>query len=135
MPRLPRQLLAVLLVLAHVLGPALHQAQHALSALGHDEGFGLCGHACCHAAAEDPAGEPERPADGLDAHERQGGHDHDCGLCSQLHRLHGFVAPSEAPLRAAAAPAEGAAAAAPAAPNRRRTQLPPARAPPRLQVC
>ncbi len=97
-PRL-RQLTAILLVLLHVLGPALHQLQHALEALRGLEGGAVatCSHAGCHARAAQAVSADavhEAPVAWLDAHERSDhGHEHDCHLCTQLHRMHGFIEP------------------------------------------
>ncbi len=97
-PRL-RHLTAILLVLMHVLGPAAHQLQHALESLRGAQGGAVatCSHASCHArAAQEASAEAvrETPVSWLDAHERSDhGHDHDCHVCTQLHRMHGFVEP------------------------------------------
>ena len=95
-----RHLTAILLVLLHVLGPAVHQLQHALEALRGAQGGAVatCSHASCHARAAQAAAADEvreAPVAWLDAHERSDhGHDHDCHVCTQLHRMHGFVEPS-----------------------------------------
>lgn len=128
-------LTAILLVLLHVLGPGLHWMQHAVE--GFRDGSGgagvaHCGHASCQAKMA-PAGAAERAlrAPGLDATERSDQqHDHDCALCSQLHRLHGYVAPSVAFDAAAVALARRCGEIAPANPCAVRPNLPPSRAPP-----
>ncbi|MEY4829372.1 MAG: hypothetical protein RLZZ562_1168 [Planctomycetota bacterium] len=102
-PRL-RHLTAILLVLVHVLGPALHQVQHALEALRATDSASTltCSHASCHARAARERAADEVPVAWLDAHERgDHGHDHDCDVCSQLHRLHGYTAAPPADLEAA----------------------------------
>ena len=122
----------IVLVLLHVLGPGLHWAQHAAAALsgGGAAAASHCGHASCSAKAAVPHERAQR-ARGLEANEREDQqHDHDCALCSQLHRLHGYVAPS-VDLQAAALAVVGQfTAVAQVAPDAARPTLPPARAPP-----
>lgn len=127
----PRALVAVLLVLLHVLAPGLHLLQHAATALAHtDTAQGTCSHACCHApAASEPAREL-RQTD-LPAVERGGhDHDHDCELCTQLHRLHGYVAPATLVWAKETRAVRAESALAPPASPRECVALPPARAPP-----
>ncbi|MEQ1634917.1 MAG: DUF2946 family protein [Planctomycetota bacterium] len=126
---------ALLLVLLHVLGPGLHWMQHAVEALHSGGGTSTtahCGHASCKAKVA-PAGTAERAirAAGLDAAERGAEpHDHDCALCSQLHRLHGYVAPTVQLHTVRQAHAVASLGIAHTAPDSARPSLPPSRGPP-----
>ncbi len=86
-----RHLIAILLVLvmASLFACTKEEASRTTG------GEPTCAHACCHAhaAASRLAQPDEVPVEGLDAFEAsQPAHDHDCDVCSRLHRLHGFVA-------------------------------------------
>lgn len=131
MRRNRRTLVAVLLVLLHVLAPGLHLLQHAFAARGAREGSsGACGHACCHAAVEAPQHREPRRTD-APASERSGHeHDHDCELCSQLHRLHGYVAPSTTTAPCSTRIEIAMVVGAPATADAACIDLPPVRAPP-----
>lgn len=130
-----RPLVAVLLVLLHVLAPGLHLLQHAASAMAHPEaGQGACSHACCHAPAVDERAREPRQTD-LPAAERAGHeHDHDCDLCTQLHRLHGYVAPAVLVWAKETRAVRTRSELTPLESPRERVALPPARAPPQNEA-
>lgn len=126
-----RPLIAALLVLLHVLAPGLHWLQHAVASSRAGQEFGAsCGHACCAARVDVEQVREPRTTD-QPAFERAGGsHDHDCELCSQLHRFHGYVAPSTSIEAAEARAVLAEVVVAPKACAVARVALPPSRAPP-----
>lgn len=92
MNRLHGTLVSILLVLLHVLGPGLHVLQHAQEDSARHVLLDSFGCACAAHEAEQKLlsenGSPWQPRWQVDSHQ------HDCPLCVELTRSHGFVCPA-----------------------------------------